>query len=277
MEEKRSFAFRRMEYMDGTLLSCGYVLTADGELRKPDQRIPNYSYSEPSQLIFTEIWDEVADDEVAISWEWRHGRYYFTNAILPSSVTGQQIATSKRLYQEVIKFRVDDIDWADMETWRRTPTSAPGWELERKPMPTDEELRRTVNEVFARSEEIPNLPGERFCACLIHKEGDGSYLQIEENFGKCTLEPLLPSSVDRLLQLERDYLCHYAVVTHRQSMRKTYVPLYEKYRAVVEGHGGQMIDVGADGFCITRHGTPEIYGLNGEDYPLFQQYCEALE
>lgn len=280
MEEedgRRDFAFKRIVFDNGKPFSYGVVIAPDGELIRPDLRIPDEYRNKSSERAFTEIWHNVLEREVAISWQWQHGRHDFQVAYLPTTVTDQQIATSQRLYQEIVGFYADEINWMDIERWRHNPTGAPGWRLRKEPVPTDDELRQTAEAIIARFEKLPDLPGERLRAGLRHADSGDWEIRIEENFGQCTLEPLLPSSIRRLVQLERDYLCHYSVVTNRQEQYNHWVENYEMYRAAIEGHGGQLINVGHDGFCVITDHSSRIYGLNEKSFKLFRQYCIELK
>ncbi len=277
MEEKRSFAYRKTI---GTEVPLGYgiVINANGEVRQPDRCIPEYLDGRPSERSWIEVWDEIASDEAALSWEWCHNHYHFVTAFTPEAATPQMVTTAQRLYQEILGFHSAEINWGDWDCWRFNPTGAPGWRLgANKPMPTDDEMRALIEAANRRLANVPNLWHERPSAALSYTEEDGWTLSIGDAFGQCNIAPLLPSSVEHFLQLEHDYLCHYAVVKQRQEQRTEYAEKYECRRATIEGHGGCLIDVGADGFCIISNGVAEVYGLNDEDYSVFTQYCEELK
>lgn len=261
----------------GVLCSDGVVLRANGELRQPDRCIMDYRDNTPSQFGSTNIWEEIADDEAALKWEWSHGRYHFAVALRPAVVTSQMLDATKRLYQEVVSLHAAEIDWVDMCIWRQNPTGAPGWNLQTEPMRTDEELCALVEAANKRLAAVPGSePYERSHAALHHSE-DGWYLHTDSDFGLSEISPLLNSNVQRFLQQERDYLCHLAVIKSRQEQREEYTEKYERYRSIIERAGGILVDVGADGFCLIVDGVSEIYGLNEGDFQLFTRYIDELK
>lgn len=275
MEERKFVA--TMTKIGGRFCSYGIVVCANGELCNPDHRVPIFTNNHASEGEWLEIWNEVPEDAAALRWEWRHGRHHFTVAFRPEVATRRILNATKRLYQDIINERAVDIDWADMCLWRHNPTGAPGWNLEIKPMPSDEELCAMVEAANKRLEALAEgAPYERPHATLHHLK-TGWYILIDDDFGQCNLMPLLNASVESFLQQERDYLCHIAVVKKRQLQRERFVDWYEQYRfKIEENHGGQLVDVGPDGFYVTIDGVSKLYGLNDTDFALFEKACKDL-
>lgn len=262
--EKRKFISVQTKN-GGRFCSYGMVVCANGELLNPDHRASIFTNNHVSENERLEIWDEVPEDATALRWEWRHGRHHFTTALRPETATFQMLNTAKRLYRDIISERAADIDWADMCLWRHNPTGAPGWNLEPKPILTDEELCAMVEAANERLAATSGVPYGRPHATLHHLD-TGWHICTEGDFGQCELAPLLNSSVESFLQQERDYLCHVMVVQKRQLQREQFVGQYEQYRSKIEeGLGGQLINVGPDGFCVIINGSSKIYSLNDTD------------
>ena len=274
--KERSFAARRIEY-DGALYGAGVVIQANGELRQPDFVIPNHLFNSLVKSECTEIWEEIAADEVAVSWEWRYGHYDFQTAIRPDIATSEQLAKAKQLQSEIRSLYAAEINWADDEIWLRNPLSEPGWSLKDSTVYSSEELREMVEAVNRQASALPDPFGERPCGFLSQKDGVW-YLQIgnsHRTYGEAVI--INRSDVDYLRQLVRDYTCHAMVVQKRQLQREEFVPQYEEYRSVIESKNGQLIDVGVDGFCVIMEGIAELYDLHEGDSELFAKFCESLK
>lgn len=272
---KSNFVIIKKE-VNGVPYSGGIVLCANGELCDPDCRTAISTNNIASNNEWLETWNEVAEDAAVLSWEWRHGRYYFSVILRPEVVTHQMLDAAKRLYHEIVSIHAGEIDWADMCLWRCNPTGAPGWSLEAKPVLTTEELCAMVEAANRRLEAIPDSAYERPHATLHHSES-GWYICTDSDFGKCDMSPLLNASVESFLQQERDYLCHHAVAKSRQEQREDYAEKYESYRSAINQPNSALVDVGADGFCLIVDGVSEIYGLNEGDFQLFIRYIEELK
>lgn len=274
--EERKFAATKTK-IGGRFHRYGIVICADGTLNNPDYRISTVTNNLASESEWLEVWNEVPEDAAALRWEWHHGRHHFTVAFRPEVVTQRMLNTAKRLYQDIVSERAADIDWTDMCLWRHNPTGAPGWNLEVKPIPSDEELCARVEAANKRLEAFAGSASyERPRATLHHLE-TGWHILIDDDFGQCSLAPLINASVESFLQQERDYICHTLAIQNRRQLHEFFAPRYELFRSDIESHEGQLLDMGADGFCVIVGDEAKIYGLSDNELTLFARYCESLK
>lgn len=282
--ETRKFVVEKIVKND-ILEADGVVIDPNGELRQPDhcEKKPYDQQSMKGEWIKT--WDEIGEDEFAGTWEWHDGCYRFKVQILPEVITQQMIATAKRLYREILQFHVTEINWHDRDLWQRNPTGAPGWNLEPAIEPTAENF---CAQLLATDQHIQSLsyhpfdviPYTALVRCGTEWRVDVGICSRNEpprSFSLPAGSELLSSPwVKAFMQWERDCICHSLVIDHLKSQRDHYAPLYEQYRARIEFHGGELIDLGYDGFCLIVNAVPELYTFKAEDFELFQAYGEGL-
>ncbi len=183
-------------------------------------------------------------------------------------------AKASELQNEFRALHATEIDWADDDLWRLNPLGD-DWLSE----PTEYDATaasRIIAKANHRLQTLPDPHGDRPFAELV-QDGDEWCLRVSSaNSDHETRERLNRWSVPDFLRLERDYTCHAMVVRERQFMRKDYAHRYEELRSAAEAHGGQLIDVGIDGFCLFINGAAEIYALNEEDFLLFERFCKSI-
>lgn len=269
MTERPSFAAKKIVF-DEVPNAYGAVICANGELRPSDHCIPAYNYGNPSRCEWTEIWDAVADDELAVEWEWHHGHYQFKVALLPQIITTAHRTVAKLLANEIMTFHAVEIDWADDYIWRCNPTGGRGWELEPLEELDTAVLLAMVEEANRSLSDLPDLNLECPYANLYLEDG-AWFIQIGDDVsGYGTKEAMTRDSVERFLQKARDYTCHCLVVERRRDLHWEYFRRYEALRPAVEQDGSYMVNLGVDGYCVMGNGNVLLYAYKDGDIDCFE-------
>lgn len=253
---------------------CGVlVVRADGTLREPDHVIPGWNFNTPVDNLATLIWDNIMDDEAALSWRWTCGRLTLEVNIRPVHVTAEMQSTVNQEAHRIRGIFADRIDWTEVDLWMRDPLAGLGWGLESVDDPGVAVLQEMIDAINQQANVVTSEDWHPFAR--YHKDNNGIWeLTVESGFESAT--GLLDiDNVRRFQQMMKDYICH-RVVVERHDWYREMSAKYEQYRTLVEKHDGQMVNLGMDGYLVIREGIPELYGLDDGDLTVFEEFCQLL-
>lgn len=250
------------------------VVRADGTMREPDHVIPRWNCNTSADNLATLVWDSITDDEAALSWKWAYGRLTLEVNIRPTHVTAEMQSAVNQEAHRIRGLYADRIDWMDNDVWTRDPLAGLGWQLQSFDDPGVAVLQEMIDTINQQVDAVTSEDWHPFAR--YYKNENGIWEMTVESDFESTAGLLDIDNVQHFQQMMKDYICHCVVVKSNELHRTMVAAKYEKYRALVEKHDGQMIDLGMNGYLILREGIPELYCLDDGDFVVFEEFCQHL-